>query len=233
MHDGLPAFVGWYNAAALRRLPIVFLFAALVALVPRSGDAQDEPPPPIGPFVFDLHGIMPSFPDSQQLADSRNMLLSELPGRGMGIYAAAHVYPFKWKAVTFGIGADLTLIRARSSAPVLSGVVVGRPVTEQFAHASPQISFNFGKGTGWSYISGGYGPGQWSVVADSDNPTDLDTLIQPIANYGGGARWFIKRHLAFSFDVRMYAIVPKTSLPGYPRPPRTTLFSIGAGISVK
>ena len=210
------------------------LIAALMACAPPSASAQDEPPAPIGPVVFDLHGIMPSFPDdSQQLADSRAMLVSELPGRGMGIYAAAHVYPFKWKAVTFGIGADVTLVRARQSAPVIAGVIVGRPVTEQFAHASPQISFNFGKGDGWSYISAGYGPGQWSVVPDGDNPTDLDTLIQPIANYGGGARWFIKRHFAFSLDVRIYAIVPRTGLPGFPAPPRTNLFSVGAGISYK
>jgi hypothetical protein len=208
--------------------------AALLVLAPRRGAAQDEPPLPIGPVVFDLHGIMPAFPsDSQQLADSRSLLVSELPGRGMGVYLAAHVYPFKWKAVTFGIGGDLTLVRAHQDAPVISGVTVGRPVTEQFVHASPQISFNFGKGDGWSYISGGYGPGQWSVVPDGDNPTDLDTLVQLIANYGGGARWFIKRHLAFSFDVRIYAIVPKTGLPGFPGPPRTNLLSIGAGLSYK
>ena len=27
-------------------------------------------------------------------------------------------------------------------------------------------------------------------------------------NYGGGARWFAKAHVAFSFDVRFYAINP-------------------------
>jgi len=207
--------------------------AALLAVIARPAAAQDEPPPPIGPVVIDLHGIMPSFPDNPQLASSRCMLPSELPGRALGLYAAAHFYPYKWKAVTFGIGADLTLLRAHESASVDASGTVNRAVTEQLAHGSAQLSFNFGKGDGWSYISGGYGPGQWSLVPDGDSPTDVDVEIQPMANYGGGARWFIKRHLAFSFDVRIYAIVPKTSLPGYPAPPRTNLFSIGAGISYK
>ena len=57
-------------------------------------------------------------------------------------------------------------------------------------------------------------------------------------NYGGGARWFIKSHVAFSFDVRFYAINPGVVLA---RPngtlregsPRTTLTAIGAGVSIK
>jgi hypothetical protein len=207
--------------------------AALAALTPRRARAQDEPPPPIGPFVMDLHGIAPGFPDNPQLAESRGMLASELPGRGLGIYAAAHFYPFKWKAVTFGLGADLTMVRAHQDAVVSDGVQIGRATTEEFVNGSGQLSFNFGKGDGWSYISGGYGPGQWSLVPDGDPPTDLDLEIQWMANYGAGARWFFKRHVAFSFDVRIYAIVPKSSLPGYPPPPRTNLFSIGAGISYK
>ena len=39
-------------------------------------------------------------------------------------------------------------------------------------------------------------------------------------NYGGGARWFNSPHLAFTFDVRFYAISPReatTTVPGYPR----------------
>jgi hypothetical protein len=218
----------------LPRVARILVIAALLAVVPRDGAAQDDAPSPIGPFVIDLHVVLPSFPDNPQLAESRGMLVSELPGRALGIYAAAHYYPFKWKAVTFGIGADLTLTRAHQGGTVDStGATVTRATTEQFAYGSGQLSFNFGKGDGWSYISGGYGAGQWSLVPDGTSPTDIDVEIQPIANYGAGARWFIKRHLAFSFDVRIYAIVPKSSLPGYPAPPRTNLFSAGAGISYK
>jgi hypothetical protein len=216
----------------LRSLPLIATLV-LALLVARAGTAQ-EPPPKIGPFVIDLHGTMPRFPsDNLQLAESRGLLLQELPGRGLGIHAGAHVYVFKWKAVTFGLGGDVTIARSHQDPPQISADVFGRAVTERFVHAAPQLSFNFGDGDGWSYISGGIGPSVWSLVPDGEESQAPDTERLQTINYGGGARWFIKRHLAFSFDVRFYAIDPSTPLPGRPNGPRTTLLSIGAGISVK
>lgn len=216
----------------MRSLPLLATLI-LALLNARSGAAQ-EPPPKIGPFVIDLHGTMPRFPsDNLQLAESRGLLLQELPGRGLGIHAGAHVYVFKWKAVTFGLGGDVTVARSHQDPPQISADLFGRAVTERFVHIAPQLSFNFGDGDGWSYISGGIGPSTWSLVPDGEQPQAPDTERLNTINYGGGARWFIKRHLAFSFDVRFYAIDPSTPLPGRPNGPRTTLLSIGAGISVK
>src|SRR5438093_768461 len=62
-------------------------------------------------------------------------------------------------------------------------------------------------------------------------PADDDVL--KTINYGGGARWFIRSRLAFSFDVRFYALNPGTPSAGYPASPRTTFLSIGAGVSLK
>jgi hypothetical protein len=217
----------------LRPLPLFTTLLLALLFVVRAGDAQ-EPPPKIGPFVIDGQITAPGFPsDSQQLADSRGLLLQELPGRGFGIHAGAHVYVFKWKAVTFGLGGDLTMNRAHQDAPQISSDLFGRAVTERFTHIAPQLSFNFGDGDGWSYLSGGIGYSKWSVVPDGEAPQAPDEERLYTINYGGGARWFIKRHLAFSFDVRFYAIDPTTPLPGRTNGPRTTLLSIGAGISVK
>lgn len=204
-----------------------------VWLVARPCAAQD-PPPRIGPFVVDVHGTMPRFPaDDQQLADSRGLELSELPGAGLGLHASAHVYPLRWKAVTFGLGADLTLGRAHHASTERAGNVFGRATTERFTHIAPQISFNFGDGDGWSYLSGGIGTSTWSVAADGAAAQAPDAEQLTTINYGGGARWFMKRHLAFSFDVRFYAIDPTTPLPNRPSGPRTTLLSFGAGMSLK
>ena len=71
------------------------------------------------------------------------------------------------------------------------------------------------------------------MVPDGEAAQAPDVERLTTINYGGGARWFIKRHLAFSFDVRFYAIDPTTPLPGRPTGPRTTLLSMGAGISIK
>ena len=65
---------------------LLFIVLIGVWLVARPGAAQD-PPPRIGPFVVDVHGTMPRFPaDDQQLADSRGLELSELPGAGLGLH---------------------------------------------------------------------------------------------------------------------------------------------------
>ncbi len=215
------------------RLLRVALLTAVVGFVTSAARAQD-PPPRIGPFVLDVHGTVPRFPsDDQQLADSRALLLRELPGAGLGLHTSAYLYPLRWKAVTFGIGGDLTLARSSKAAPQIAQGVVGRAVTETFSHIAPEISFNFGDGDGWSYISGGIGPGVWSLVPEGSVDSPADTERLQTINYGGGARWFIKPHLAFSFDVRFYAINPGTPVLGRPGGPRKTLVFMGAGISVK
>ena len=73
----------------------------------------------------------------------------------------------------------------------------------------------------------------WSVAVDGAPPSPADQERLKTIDYGGGARWFAKPHLAFSFDVRFYAINPTTPVNGLPAGPRTTLLVIGAGVSLK
>jgi hypothetical protein len=215
--------------ASVRFMARLALATVMVVLSVRTGAAQD-PPPKIGPFVLDLHGTVPRFAsDDAQLAQSRGLAVSELPGSGLGVHAAAHVYPLHWRQVTFGLGADVALAKSHHAASQQGG----RATTERFANIAPQLSFNFGDGDGWSYISGGIGTSQWSVTRDGSDPLPPDTERLKTINYGGGARWFIKRHLAFSFDVRFYAIDPSTPVPSLPNGPRTTLLVMGAGVSLK
>ena len=208
------------------------VLAAFCLCLPSAARAQD-PPPKIGPFVIDIHGSLPGFPNDQQLADSRDLLAQELPGRGLGLHGAAYVYPLRWKAVTFGLGADVTAARAHHAKPQLTASTFGRAVTEQFTHIAPDLSFIFGTGNGWSYLSGGIGPGAWSLVPEGLDPAAPDLQRIKTINYGGGARWFTRKHLAFSFDVRFYAIEPTTPLPAHPSGPRTTLLIMSAGVSLK
>ena len=212
------------------RLLIPALAIVMLTLAAAPAYAQD-PPPKIGPFVIDLHGTMPRFPDDPDLAKSRGMSVAELPGSGLGVQVAAHVYPLRWRAVTFGIGGEFTAGRARQTP--LSGVVGVRPSEERFISVAPQLSFNFGTGNGWSYISGGLGQSTWAIVPEGQEGFPPDSERLKTINYGGGARWFMKSHLAFSVDVRIYAINPGSPYGGFPGSPRTTLMIIGAGVSVK
>ena len=212
----------------MRRAGFVIAFVILAA---RPAFAQD-PPPPLPHVVLDLHGLVPVFPnDAVQLADSRGLTVTELPGAGMGARIGAHLYVLTFKAMTFGVGGELIVGRS-SSTPVgaASGLV---PVDERLVSAAPQVSVNFGSGHGWSYLSGGFGRSTWSLHPAGAPGLAADAESLPTANYGGGARWFAKTHLAFSLDVRIYEIQPGSPLGGRPGSPRTRLFVVGAGVSLK
>lgn len=217
------------SAACAFALPMTI---AIVLLASARVEAQD-PPPPIPRIVVDLRGSFPKFPRNFQLADSRGLDLRELPGTGLGIDAGVHLSVLKWKAVTFGLGGLATLGRSRSSAFNVENQPIRRAVTQRFTSMTPQLSFNFGTGDGWSYISGGIGRSTWSVVTEGGllRPADEEGLRT--INYGGGARWFIKRHVAFTFDVRFHDRDPGSPHDGAPGSPRTRLIIIGAGISLK
>ncbi len=190
-----------------------------------------------GVSVLDLHASVPQFPsDDAQLAASRGMDPAELPGAGLGIQAGAHFYLLKIKAVTFGIGAEFAASRARQTpaASTTTATTTLRASEERFSTFSPQLSLNFGTGRGWSYLSGGIGVSNWALVPQGQEGFPADSESLKTINYGGGARWFARPHLAFSFDARFYAINPGTPfIAGQLGSPRTTLMIIGVGVSLK
>jgi hypothetical protein len=200
------------------------------ALLGTAAGVTAQEPPPIPFFVVDLQGATVSFPSDPLLAASRGLVQAQLPGRGFGGTAAVHIFPFRFRVVTFGLGGRVMGVRAHHTPEPATGL---RPVTERLAYLGPQLSFNFGSGAGWSYLSGGIGAATWSVVPDDGDPLPPDEERLKTIDYGGGARWFAKPHLAFSFDVRFYAVNPSTPVPGLPGGPRNTFLVFGAGISVK
>jgi hypothetical protein len=208
---------------------VVLLLAAGVICfaADRPADAQ-EPPPPIRGFVVDLHGVVPMFPGDLQTAASRGLGSDTLPGTGLGVTAGGHLYFAKLLAVTFGIGGEVAVGRSHVAAAAPSP-----GITDTFVAVSPMLSLNFGSGNGWSYLSFGYGESRLSIVPDGAQPLPVDDEQQKTLNYGGGARWFIRKRLAFSLDVRLYEIAAGTPESGNPGTPHTKLLLIGAGISVR
>jgi len=214
------------------------LILFLVLSTAAAARAQD-PPPKIGPFVVDLHATVPKYPSSPLLAASHDLVVAELPGRGLGLQVGGQVYFFRWRAVTFGFGGEYAASRGRKSPPDTQGSSTATDATalreteETFSSKGTALSFNFGTGHGWSYISGGIGQSTWSVIPVGRAALPSDEARLKTINYGGGARWFAKAHVAFSFDVRFYAINPGPASLDFPGSPRTTMLVIGAGISVK
>jgi hypothetical protein len=211
---------------------VVLLAAAAICTAGRPAGAQD-PPPPIGLFVVDLHGVVPRFGDDAALAESRGLTQPELPGSGLGVTAGVGVYFAKFHAVTFGVGGDVMIGRSPIFSAQPDPSLGLRAVTETLTSWLSQLSLNFGNGNGWSYLSGGVGVSRWSIVPAGAAPLPVDKEWRKTINYGGGARWFARKRLAFSLDVRFYEIAAGTAEPGLPASPRTTLLVIGAGISVR
>jgi hypothetical protein len=205
----------------------------MCVLIARTAGAQD-PPPRIGPFVVDLRGTIPTFSNDPQLAASRGLSQAELPGFGLGVSLGVHVYVARIGPVTLGVGGEAMIGRSHSDAPAATDQSASlRAVTEKFKSISPQFSLNFGNGNGWSYLSVGVGRSIWSIVPEGSDPLPVDEDPIRTFNYGGGARWFIKKRMAFSLDARFYEIKEGTPQSGLPASPHTVLFVVGAGISLR
>jgi hypothetical protein len=52
-------------------------------------------------------------------------------------------------------------------------------------------------------------------------------------NYGGGARWFNSPRMAFTFDLRFYAVSPREATTTVPAYPRAKFMVLSAGVGFK
>ena len=135
------------------------------------------------------------------------MELAELPGRGLGVQVGAHLYPLRWRAVTFGIGGELAASRARKTPPQGAAEPASLDGAVHVDCAAALFQLRHRSRVELSERRASGSPRGRSCRKDRrTDPADSEKL--KTINYGGGARWFIKSHLAFSFDVRFYAINP-------------------------
>ena len=198
--------------------------ALLACAAPTTAAAQFNEP--IGLYVFDLRGSFVPFARNAELADRYGFTAPETPGPGIGFEAGAHFYPLRWREITFGIGAGFHSSRADQGRSEPSPDPDDEPLTlpsvrKRFKTVSYQLSLNFGGRDGWSYLSAGVGQSQLGLHALDGAPAAAER-VQTV-NYGGGGRWFNGRHLAFSLDLRFYAL----------RSPRMTVVVINIGASFK
>jgi len=149
-------------------------------------EAQSLTPGPPGPiFVVDVRGATSGIPTGIGLYPTVPDGGS-VPTRGFGYDVGGHVYLFNLGAARLGLGVNM--IGARGTAADANATM---------NIVAPQLSFNFGSSDGWSYLS--LGAGTAKVRAG-------ETGSSSAINYGGGARWFIKRHIGVGFDVRLHKI---------------------------
>jgi hypothetical protein len=212
-------------------------------LLPTIASAQDAVvdqargwrPPPV--FVADLRAAFPTYPQDQITADRLGVTRANLPGRGLGLVFGAQIYPLRTRRVTLGIGGDV--LRSRGTGTLEpedddeEDAPEGPTVRTRFSAVSPQVSLNFGARNGWSYISGGLGWARFSMEREDLTAATEDAPRRRTLNYGGGARWFMREHVAFSLDLRFYSIAAQAATTEHPDMPKMRRMVFSAGVSFR
>jgi hypothetical protein len=218
--------------------PLLLLSIATSAAAAQSSDPDRQP---IGRFAADARGVFVSYPKDPGLAAFLEVTEDNLATRGLGAVVGVHAYPVRLgQYVALGLGGELLFSRGgKTLAPPDDKTATKFPtVNARLSAVSPQFSLNFGGRDGWSYLSGGIGWTKFTSELKTETPTttspvEQDTPRTSTINYGGGARWFMKRHLAFTLDLRFYAIRPQTATATRPSLKRSRLITLGAGVSFR
>jgi hypothetical protein len=216
--------------------PIVLLGLAVMILGGAgNAGAQDLPdePRPIGRFVVDARGAFPKFKQDATTAAGISVKPANLPTRALGLVVGAHWYPARLGIVTFGVGGEmLAAKRGRTLNTGTKAAPLNVSVNSRFSSLSPQVSFNFGSRNGWSYVSGGIGSSTFTAERKDAPLPDPESRSKTI-NYGGGARWFSKKHVAMSMDLRFYAVNPEEATAARPARSRMTIMTFGVGVALR
>lgn len=222
--------------------PALSLLALLACAAPALAQQPPQDPvippveeEPIGLFVVDARGAMAGFTENVAIGAALGVdAARDLPTRGFGLVVGVHVYPLRRTSWALGLGAE-ALLRTRGTrtvAPATATAPGGPVIVTSLSAVSPQISMNFGRRRGWSYISGGLGSSRFTVEREDEPFGDPESGTRTI-NYGGGARWFARKHVALSLDLRFYAISPQQATATRPAYPRMRIMILSAGVSAR
>ena len=200
----------------MRRLAAPLLLALTAVLLAHPAAAQDDPPPP-GPYVVDLRVATSGVPAVPLSTPGPVTGPIDLPTRGTGFDVGGHVYAGRLGPARLGFGASVLAVTASNEA----GEAAFRAIV-------PQISFNFGTRSGWSYLSLGAGRAKTtasSLVGSDEVRSDGTQVVAVYA--GGGARWCVSNHVAVGFDLRLHRAGADGATPA------AMLVAASAGISLR
>src|SRR5262245_41274804 len=222
---------------------LVIAAALMLATASASAQPVDEPIPRV---VADFYALWGGLPASEGWVPGVPVA-TPIPNRGFGFAFGGHWHPMRLGFMTFGVGATWMTVRgtgdpasvlvtpAGSRTPV-SGEGILPVVTTRMTSVLPQVSINFGRRFGWSYLSAGYGPTKIdstaSAVAELPEAS-APNQWNPAINFGGGARWFMKRHVAAAFDVRFTKLGSRSATDTSLFAKRSQVVSVLVGISLQ
>lgn len=184
-------------------------------------------------FVVDARATWAALKQEQTVASALAIDVNQLPSRGLGIILGAHVYPIRMKSVAIGVGAEWLRVRGSNTVEALvEGGEDGPVIQTRWNHFSPQVSVNFGGRDGWSYLTVGLGRSSLTTERQ-DLPQEEAESGAGTLNYGGGARWFVNKHLAFTFDLRWYSVSAQEATTGRIAMPKSRMRVFSGGIALR
>ena len=227
----------------------VALLATFLLLLLVSPAAAQVPPPvatptptptptPVPPlrvaplpwFVIDVRGGFASLGSDTTTAVDLGVAPDDMPSRAKTIQLGAHLYLIRRGGFKLGIGAEAVRGVASNQRLDSTGEGTGPIIRRRLEGLSGQFSLNFGKGKGWSYVTAGGGPMKYESYLNDAKPTRAGVTT---LNWGGGARWFARGHLALTVDVRFYLTRPALATFDAPSRVRKRVTLLSAGISLK
>jgi hypothetical protein len=218
--------------------PRIVVTAIVVCLLASPAFAQLPRKLPIA--AFDIRGFYSKLGQDPITASDLEVTAADLPARGLGGVAGIHLYPLRFERMAIGIDAEGLLARGHSEIGSQDdeetldngSSVLTQPVDQRLRGLSVGISLNFGHADGWSYLTAGLGPTTFITYTGGTRPAEAPPVSTTL-NFGGGARWFMKSHMAFCFDIRFYQTRPEVLTPSYPRRQRNKLLVMSAGVAFK
>ena len=223
------------------RVPRAICLCLLGLLIFRSAATAQTTDPRLPWWVVDLHAATVGLPQAEgwvPVLPTGTLY----PGRGWGVAGGGMIYPLRLSKIAFGVGASV--IAGRGTLDTVTVIGSGNTATSsvtQTVHTAitsvvPQVSINFGRRLGWSYLSAGAGPSKVSSNNDAIGTTPAQTVPEAwnqALNFGGGAKWFMKPHLGAGFDVRWVKLMTRGATDILPEAKRTQVWNISAGISIQ
>lgn len=192
-----------------------------LAVSPAAAQSQEA----LGGPVVDLRAVSATLPTTTGWTPVSLATGSLVPSRGLGLDGGIHLFVGPGTHRRLALGASGLVVEGRAA-----GVDAPTVATRMLA-AAPHAALNFGHRDGWSYLSAGVGAA--SVRSRAGAVADGSPVWGLAFHYGGGARWFVRRHLAVSLDLRFWALTPRAATAARPAAAATTRFALGAGVSFR
>ena len=206
-----------------------------------AAPATAQLPKPLPVAAFDIRGFYSKLGQDPVTAQDLGLAATNLPARGLGGVAALTFYPVRGQSMSLGVGGEALLARGHGDlvdTQTVSGgsaqngtAILSDPIDQRLRSLAVAISLNFGHRDGWSYLSAGMGPMTFATYRGGTAPSVAPPVSNTL-NFGAGARWFMKSHVAFCFDVRFYQTRPEVKT-AYPPRQRTKLLIMSAGMAIR